>query len=118
DHDSNTDLSFACRLIRRSHTTDELPTTHSKKFPSTASIASTPFRAHVLDSWADSETHDLVTELSDAARQVMGPDRFKVLEGSVPSLGRAGQDTLKRWFVRGASWRRPPDPWHNATLSR
>jgi len=117
EHDRNSELSAAVWLKRRWHDTDELPSTHRKKFPSTASIASTPFRAHVLDSWADSETHDLVTELSDAARQVMGPDRFKVLEGSVPSLDRAGQDTLKRWFVCGAGWWVTPDTWNTDTLS-
>src|SRR5699024_3129333 len=49
--------------------------------------------------------------------QVMGPDRFKVLEGSVPSLDRAGQDTLKRWFVCGAGWWVTPDTWNTDTLS-
>lgn len=116
-HDRNSELSAAVWLKRRWHDTDKLPSTHNKGFPSTASIASAPFRARVLASWAVSEVHDLVMELSDAARQVMGPDRFQVLEGSVPSLDRAGQDTLKRWFVRGAGWWVTPDTWNTDTLS-
>lgn len=116
-HDRNSELSAAVWLKRRWHATGALPSTYKRGFPSTASIASAPFRSRVLDSWDDPEVHDQLEELSDAARKVMGPDLFQVLEGAVPTLDRPGQDHLKKWFVRGAGWWVTPDTWNADTLA-
>ncbi|SKA23214.1 CRISPR-associated protein, Cmr2 family [Marinactinospora thermotolerans DSM 45154] len=89
----------------------------SKGFPSTASIASTPFRAQVLEHWSTPEVRDLVSELRKAARDVMGEERFRALEGAVPRLRRAKADPLEEWFVRGSGWWVIPETWNLDALA-
>ena len=115
-HDRNSKLSAAVWLKRRWHDTNKLPSTRSTGFPSTASIASAlPCPCPGLV--GRFEVHDLVTKLSEAAREIMGPDLFWTLEGAVPSLDQAGQDSLKRWFIRRAGWWVTPDTWNVDALS-
>ncbi|WP_435110444.1 type III-B CRISPR-associated protein Cas10/Cmr2 [Nocardiopsis synnemataformans] len=116
-HERGSELSAAVWLKRRWHATPALRSTHSRGFPSTASIASTPFRERVLDAWTAPGVRDLVAELSTAAREVMGEDRFQVLEGAVPCLDRAGRNELQQWFVRGAGWWVTPETWNADTLT-
>ncbi|OLT29292.1 type III-B CRISPR-associated protein Cas10/Cmr2 [Nocardiopsis sp. CNR-923] len=116
-HERGSELSAGVWLKRRWHATPALPSTHSRGFPSTASIASTPFRARVLDAWTAPGVRGLVAELSAAARDVMGENRFRSLEGAVPALDRAGQDGLRQWFVRGAGWWVTPETWNADTLT-
>lgn len=116
-HERGSELSAAVWLKRRWHATPRLPSTHSRGFPSTASIASTPFRDRVLDAWAAPGVSDRVAELRTAARKVMGESRFRALEGAVPCLDRAGLDELQQWFVRGAGWWVTPETWNIDTLT-
>ncbi|MFF8763485.1 type III-B CRISPR-associated protein Cas10/Cmr2 [Nocardiopsis dassonvillei] len=116
-HERGSELSAAVWLKRRWHATPALRSTHSRGFPSTASIASTPFRNRVLDAWTTPGVRGLVAELSAAARDVMGADRFRVLEGAVPCLDRADQEELQQWFVRGAGWWVTPETWNADTLT-
>ena len=116
-HERGSELSAAVWLKRRWHATPALRPTRSRSFPSTASIASAPFRSRVLDAWTAPGVRDLVAELSTAARDVMGEDRFRVLEGAVPCLDRADREELQRWFVRGAGWWVTPDTWNTDTLT-
>ncbi|MDT0329347.1 type III-B CRISPR-associated protein Cas10/Cmr2 [Nocardiopsis lambiniae] len=119
EHERGGELSAAVWLKRRWH---RLPSVGGRGFPSTASIASTPFRARVLERWDSPGVRELVTGLEDAARAVMGRERSRFLEGAVPALNPTDtdewDDPLKKWFVRGAGWWVTPETWNVDTLSR
>jgi hypothetical protein len=87
-------------------------------FPSTASIASAPFRLAVLEHLAEPDVRDAAGELTRVAREVIritqGGD---VTESRVPGLPDLG-DQPGRWFAStGGPWVYP-DRWQAESLAR
>lgn len=91
-------------------------------FPSTAAVATAPYRAKVLEQWNDETVHKHVEKLHDAAHKVMHHDEHDVVEAPVPALrdheNRQDDDCdeLRRWFVHNGGWWVVPETWDAGTL--
>ncbi|GHD16465.1 hypothetical protein GCM10007147_04600 [Nocardiopsis kunsanensis] len=136
DHEKHEELSAAVWLKRLWHANDKLPPKEQQKarkkapeakdiplgFPSTAAVATAPYRAKVLDRWEDETVRDQVETLYDAAHKVMPDEEHHVVEAPVPALkdhedgGGSDSAELKRWFVRNGGWWVVPETWDAETL--
>ncbi|MBE3001108.1 hypothetical protein IDM40_20775 [Nocardiopsis sp. HNM0947] len=133
DHEQHEELSAAVWLKRLWHSDSKLPPKlqQGKKgqrgllgFPSTAAVATAPYRAKVLERWDEERIRNLVKELYDAAHGVMPHDEHDVVEAPVPALkGLEGHQNgddksaeRKRWFVHNGGWWVVPETWNAETL--
>lgn len=132
EHEKHEELSAAVWLKRLWHTDEKLPPRLQQDrkgrhgplgFPSTAAVATAPYRAKVLEKWEDQEIRGHVGELYDAAHEVMLQNEHNVVEAPVPALKdhEDGDDNdsstqLKRWFVHNGGWWVVPETWDAETL--
>jgi hypothetical protein len=88
-------------------------------FPSTASIASAPFRKAILDRIEDQDVRRAVTDLKSAAQQVIkiSAEGADVREAKVPGLPHQDNEPGK-WFVSTAGPWVYPDQWQLESLAR
>jgi hypothetical protein len=88
-------------------------------FPSTASIASAPYRQAVLRRLEDDDVSDAVRRLRDAVRRLrdaVGQIEGAAPETAVPGLVAAGD--RDRWFATSAGPWVYPDSWQLESLAR
>ena len=133
DHEKHEKLSAAVWLKRLWHADDNLPPKRQQSengergllgFPSTAAVATAPYRAKVLERWDDETVRHHVEVLHKAAHEVMLKDEHEVLEAPVPALkdhegqqdGDDNSGRLKRWFVHNGGWWVVPETWDAETL--
>lgn len=119
DHEQDQVLSAAGWVKRRWHAHPALPSSSTTGFASTSSIASTPYRIRVLQAWDLPGVRQNAVALHDAARAVMGTDRFRFREAPVPAVRlhrREGE--IARWWENGAGPCVWPDAWQEERLIR
>jgi len=123
-HMKKTRISAAGWVKRRWHALPGLPSSRSGGFPSTASIASAPYRAELLGLEADApRVGSAVERLREAAEAVTGAEYARVArEAPIPALagdGAAGEDAgWAGWLARSGGVWVHPGTWQEDGLGR
>ena len=95
-----------------------LPGHEGEGFPSTASIASAPYRRAVIEHLGEAEVRRAVEDLAAAERQVRRALDMRGSETRVPGLPPGPDGEAARWFARsGGPWVYP-ERWRPQTLVR
>jgi CRISPR-associated protein Cmr2 len=95
-----------------------LPGREGEGFPSTASIASAPYRRAVIEHLGEAEVRRAVKDLAAAERQVRRALDMRGSETRVPGLPPGPDSEAAPWFSRsGGPWVYP-ERWRPRTLAR